>query len=240
MRVQSYINDYILENDFELIEGETYGEAYQRIVNSNPRLHNHEELQALANQLLDDLMNEFGFKATRVFAYYPLISTKEYHGFEEVYLYQKIHEAMRHKAQSFCLLNKVNEKFDKQMLQHEFEEAYRTTYGYIPFSDMEGKTNDLISYMRLVRQHGFDETYCKVLEEDIKHTLILLGDKYFNTLDLTDKKNIGLLYECCGIFYGFTEYRRGLFQEYDGFGNVVSVNNEDYIVNDLSYIIGGE
>ena len=222
------IFDYAKEHDIPCKDGDTAGEIYDRIVESNPKLHSRDELQNYASELLDKLLKEFDFKATRVFAYYPLISTKDYHGFDEVYLYKHIHEAMGCTAQAFCKLNLISESLDKKVLQHEFKNSYRERFGFFGY-DAHGGATELTHFMQLVRKHGFNKDYIKVLEDDIKDSLKRVGDKYFHKMDLTCKDNILLLYEVCGIFYGFHEYRIDVFQDYDGYGNVVYNLNKDYI-----------
>lgn len=229
------IYKYAKEHNIPMKDGETYRAIHERILENNTTLHSVDELKKYGEELLDKLLKEFGFKATRVFAYYPLISTKAYHGFEEVYLYKNIHEAMGCVAQAFCKLNKINESLDKQILQHEFENAYRDRFGF--FKLMYGESSsELVHFMHLLRKHSFDNKYITLLEDDIKCSLIRVGDKYFHTLDLTERDNILLLYEVCGISYGFPEYRFDVFQEYDGYGNVVSCVSKDFIINDLNHL----
>ena len=230
------IYDYAKEHHIPMNDGETYRLIHARIVESKPKLHTLDELKNYAGELLDKFLKEFDFKEVRVFAYCPLISTKAYHGFQEVYLYQHVHDAMGCTAQAFCKMNQINESLDKVILQHEFKNAYGERFGFFGFSTFDGGADALIHFMQLVRKHFFDKEYIKVLEEDIKDTLIGMGDQYFHKLDLTDKDNILLLYEVCGITYGFHEYRIDLFQEYDGYGNVVYSHNKDHIINDHNYL----
>ena len=233
--VNHAIYDYAKEHHIPMEDGETYGVIYDRIVESNPKLHSREDLKNYAGELLDKFLKEFNFKEVRVFAYYPLISTKAYHGFDEVYLYEHIHAAMGCTAQAFCKMNQINESLDKKLLQYDFKKVYGERFGFFGWS-ANGRATELTHFMQLVRKHLFDKDYIKFLEEDIKDTLIEMGDHYFHKLDLTDKDNIILLYEVCGITYGFHEYRIDLFQEYDGYGNVVYSHNKDYIINDHEYL----
>lgn len=229
------IYNYAKKHNVPMNDGETYRVIHERILEQNKNLHSVDELKKYGEELLDKLLNEFGFKATRVFAYYPLISTQSYSGFDEVYLYENIHEAMGCVCQAFCKLHRINESLDKEILQHEFGNAYRDRFGF--FKLMYGESsNELIHFMKLLRKHSFDEKYITLLEEDIKTSLIRVGDKYFHTLDLTDRDNILLLYEVCGISYGFPEYRFGIFQDYDGYGNVVSSVSKEYVINDLNHL----
>ena len=229
------IFDYAKEHDIPCNDGDTAREIYDRIVESNPKFHSIDELKNYAGELLDKLLKEFDFKATRVFAYYPLISTKAYGGFDEIYLYKYIHEAMGCTAQAFCKLNRITEVLDKKILQHEFKNAYNERFGFFGY-DANGGATELTHFMQLVRKHGFNKDYIKVLEDDIKDSLKRVGDKYFHKMDLTCKDNILFLYEVCGIFYGFNEYRIDVFQDYDGYGNVVSCYNEDHVINDHEYL----
>lgn len=229
------IFNYAKEHDIPCKDGDTAREIYDRIVESNPKFHSIDELKNYAGELLDKLLKEFDFKATRVFAYYPLISTKAYDGFDEIYLYKYIHEAMGCTAQAFCKLNRITEVLDKKILQHEFKNAYNERFGFFGY-DVNGGATELTHFMQLVRKHGFNKDYIKVLEDDIKDSLKRVGDKYFHKMDLTCKDNILFLYEICGIFYGFNEYRIDVFQDYDGYGNVVSCYNEDHVINDHEYL----
>lgn len=155
-------------------------------------------------------------------------------------MYQNIHEAMGCTAKAFMVLHKINDKFDRQMFQHEFKEAYREKYGYLPCTDLSGNVDKLISYLDLIYTHFFDSKHCEFLQEDLKIVLERLGDKHFIQLDLTIPANIVLLYEVCGITYGFHQFRGGIFRDYDGYGHVVSVNDSDFIINDFTYILGVE
>ena len=234
--VDDAIYNYAKEHHIPMKDGETYGAIHERILESNPKLHTRDELKTFAAELLDKLLDEFGFKATRVFAYYPLISTEEYIGFQEVYLYRNIHDAMGFTTQAFCRLNKILEPLDKKVFQYEFKQVYNERFGFFSLSALDHGAIELIHFMRLLRQHHFDEKYLTLLEEDIKTCLIQIGDKHFHKLDLTNKDNILLLYEVCGIFYGFHEYRFDIFQDYDGYGNVVSCYNKDHVINDHEYL----
>lgn len=229
------IFDYAKEHDIPCNDGDTVREIYDRIVESNPKFHSIDELKNYASELLDKLLKEFDFKATRVFAYYPLISTKAYRGFDEIYLYKYIHEAMGCTAQAFCKLNRITEVLDKKILQHEFKNAYNERFGFFGY-DAHGGATELTHFMQLVRKHGFNKDYIKVLEDDIKDSLKSVGDNYFHKMDLTCKDNILFLYEVCGIFYGFNEYRIDVFQDYDGYGNVVSVYDDTHVINDHEYL----
>lgn len=233
--IQSQMENYADEHNIEYSEGETYHDLYQKILDSNPSLHTREELHKYGEELLDQLIKEYGLKATYVFAYYPIIATPAYHGFDEVYLYEHIHSAMGCTASAFCKMNKINEKFDKQFFEFEFSNVFNEKYGFLKLGFYYKDTNNLLSYMELLKNHFFDYDYLALLEEDIKKVLVSLGDNYIHTLDLKEKDNILFLYEVCGIFYGFNEYRIDIFQDYDGYGNVVSTYNEELIVNDLSY-----
>ena len=122
--VQNAIYNYAKDNNIEMKNGEKYSEIHKRILKSNPRLHSREELKKLSKNLLNLLTDKYGFKATRVFAYYPRISTKSYLGFEEIYLYQNIYDDMTETAQKFMKTNDIIEDFDKKIFQYEFEKVY--------------------------------------------------------------------------------------------------------------------
>lgn len=233
--VNDAIYNYAKEHHIPMKDGETYGSIHDRILENSNELHSREELKKYAGDLLDKLLAEYDFKAVRVFAYYPLISTKAYDGFDEIYLYKYIHEAMGCTAQAFCKLNRITEVLDKKILQHEFKNAYNERFGFFGY-DAHGGATELTHFMQLVRKHGFNKDYIKVLEDDIKDSLKRVGDKYFHKMDLTCKDNILFLYEVCGIFYGFNEYRIDVFQDYDGYGNVVSVYDDTHVINDHEYL----
>lgn len=217
--VQRAIYDYAKDNNIEMNDGEKYSEIYERILKSNPRLHSREELKELSKNLLNLLTDKYGFKAARVFAYYPRISTKDYVGFDEIYLYQNIYDDMTETAQKFMKTNDIIEDFDKKLFQYEFEKVYSNEIGYFPL--LQNKyVNNLIHFIELIYTHFFDEEYIKFLEDDIKRDLASIGDKYFVKLDLTVDKNIRLLYDVCGISYGFYGFREDVYTSYDGNGNV--------------------
>lgn len=222
------IYDYAKEHDVEMNEGETYGEIYQRIVDTFPQLHSREELQGYAKELMQKLYLEYDkdFKALMVFSSKPLIRTKEYHGFQDVYLYEHIHEAMGCSAQAFCKMNKITDDLDKAVLEYEFKKLYDSEVGFIRFNE------ELEVLVGLIKKHGFDTDYVKFLEEDLKDALVQSGDKYFVKKDLANKDNIILLYSVVGIRYGFDEFVFGVFSDYDGYGNVIF--GESWKINDYS------
>ncbi|MBO5476226.1 MAG: hypothetical protein J6A15_00545 [Clostridia bacterium] len=109
---------YAKENNIVMNDGETYFDIYNRCIENNPSLHTVKEIREFAKQLMKKLYNEFNedLKALMVFARYPLIYTKGYNGFNEVYLYEHIHNAMGYYAKSFCVLNKIEEGIEKKSL----------------------------------------------------------------------------------------------------------------------------
>lgn len=224
--IQEAIYKYAKNNNIEMNDGEKYDEIYKRILKSNPRLHSRRELKELSKSLLILLTNKYGFKATRVFAYYPVISTKNYVGFDEIYLYQNIYDDMTETAQKFIKTNNIIEDLDKELFQYEFKKVYSNEIGYFPLSN-NNYTYNLIHFMELIHTHFFDKEYVKFLEGDIKRDLKSMGDKYFINLDLTVDKNIRLLYDVCGISYGFYGFREDVYSYYDGNGNVFAVNGGD-------------
>lgn len=217
--VRHAIYEYAKNNNIEIKDGEKYGEIYKRILKSNPKLHSRKQLKELSKHLLDLLTDKYGFKATRVFAYYPPISIKNYIGFDEIYLYQNIYDDMTETAHKFMETNDIIEDLDKKLFQYEFEKVYSNEIGYFPLL-VNKYANNLIHFMELIYWHLFDEEYVKFLEDDIKRDLKSIGDKYFINLDLTIEENIRLLYDVCGISYGFYGFREDVFTHYDGNGNV--------------------
>lgn len=103
------IIDYAKKCEISFKDGETFGEIYSRIIEHNPSLHSREELQKISDILINQIKNKFGLTELYVFAQYPYISTKEYHGFEEVYLYKHILEFMKDFTQAFCEKYQINE-----------------------------------------------------------------------------------------------------------------------------------
>lgn len=209
------IIDYAKECEISFKDGETFGEIYSRIVEHNPSLHSREKLQQLSDVLINQIKNKFGLTELYVFAHYPYISTKEYHGFEEVYLYKHILQSIKYFTQVFCKKNKINEDLDKKIFEYEFKKQFKKRYGYIVRN-----TTEIGHWLQVIKKHNFDTEYIKFIELDLSYDLYYGGDKYFYTLDLTKKKNIKQLYEVFGIFHDFNEYRAGVFQRYDGYGNV--------------------
>lgn len=209
------IIDYARNLGIDFEDGETFGEIYSRIVEHNPNLHSREKLQELSDKLMNQIENRFGLIELYVFAQYPYISTKEYHGFEEVYLYRHILVSMRNFVQAFCEKNQINEDLDKKVFQYEFQKQFNKKYGYIVRN-----TTEIGHWLKVIKKHNFDVEYIKFIESDLIDDLHLGGDKYFYTQDLTKKENIKQLYKVFGIFHDFDEYRASVFQRYDGYGNV--------------------
>lgn len=209
------IIDYAKECGIDFEDGETYGEIYSRIVEHNSSLHSREELQELSDVLINQLKNKFGLTELYVFAQYPYISTKMYKGFEEVYLYKNILESMKNFTQAFCEKYQINEDLDKKVFQSEFKHKFDKRYGYIVCN-----TTEIGHWLQVIKKHNFDEKYIKFIESDLIDDLYFAGDRYFYTRDLTKKENIKQLYEIFGIFHDFDEYRAGVFQRYDGYGNI--------------------
>lgn len=205
--------------DLEEIDGKSYRDIHSEILKLKPELHTRKELTEFAHQLTDKLMSEYGFDAYRIYVSYPLIRTKGYCGFEEVHLYKQIHEAMGCSSKAFCKLHKINHFLDLAILEHEFKNIYENKYGFLSmFAD---DCQNLIMLMQMVHRHGFDPEYIEVIEVDIEDALVRAGDKFFHKQDLTNRDIITQLYKIVGERYGFDEYRFGLFQDYDGYGNVV-------------------
>lgn len=209
------IIDYAKDYGISFKDGETFGEIHSRIVEYNPSLHSRKKLQELSDVLINQIKNKFGLTELYVFAQYPHISTKEYHGFEEVYLYKHILEFMKDFTQAFCEKNQINEDLDKKVFQYEFQKQFNKKYGYIVRN-----TTEIGHWLKVIKKHNFDVEYIKFIELDLSHDLYYGGDKYFYTLDLTKKENIKQLYKVFGIFNDFDEYRASVFQKYDGYGNV--------------------
>lgn len=205
--------------DTKELDGVSYGEIHSKLLEAIPALHTREELKELAQQLTDKIVEEYGFNAYRVYASHPLIRTKGYVGFDEVYLYEHIHEAMGCSSKAFCKMHKINHKIDLGILEHEFKEIYAKQYGFL--SMFVGDCEDLIHLMKMVHRRDFDPEYIKVIELDIKDALIQAGDNFFYKQDLTDREVITQLYQIVGERYGLDGYRFDVFHDYDGYGNMV-------------------
>ena len=205
--------------DMKAMDGITYGEIHSELLKAIPNLHTREELKELAQQLTDKIVEEYGFDAYRVYASHPLIRTKGYVGFQEVYLYEHIHEAMACSSRAFCKMHKINHKIDLSILEHEFKEIYEEKYGFL--SMFVGECEELILLMKMVGRHDFDPHYIEVIELDIKEALIEAGDKFFYKQNLTNRETIKQLYKIVGEKYGLDGYRFDVFHDYDGDGNVV-------------------
>ena len=205
--------------DMKELDGASYGEIHSKILELVPNLHTIEELRGFAQKLTDKILDEYGFNAYRIYVHYPLIRTKGYNGFQEVYLYQHIHEAMACSSQAFCKMHKINHKIDLAILEHEFSKIYKDRYGVLSmFSD---ECEDLIHLMKMVHRRNFDPEYIRVIELDIEDALIKAGDNFFYKQDLTDRETITQLYQIVGERYGLDGYRFDVFHDYDGYGNVV-------------------
>lgn len=228
---------YARENNIVMNDGETYLEIYNRCIEDNPSLHTVKEIREFAKQLMKKLYNEFDedLKALMVFARYPLIYTKGYHGFNEVYLYEHIHNAMGYYAKSFCVLNKIEEDIEKKILEHEISDIWSKKFGFFPTFDPFGDATELIQWMEIIRRHNFNPNYIEHIEDDIKIALIKSGDKYFHEQNLTDVDTIILLYEMVAITYGFHNFNfTELFTRTDGYGHIVYEHDKDFICNDFS------
>ena len=200
--------------DVEFKDGETYQVAYERLLDKISDLHTKEELEEIASQLLNKLVEEYGLHAVRIFADYPLIYMKGYKGFDQVYLYENIHASMGATSKAFMLMNKISLKLDKAILENEFRNVFRTEYGYI------NPDSRLIELITLVHEHFYDQSYIEFLSKDIKISLEACGDKYFHKKEL-DEEVMREIYKTIGEDIGFPEYRFGFNQDYDGFGNIV-------------------
>ena len=229
------IFNYAIDHNIELKDGDTVQEVHKKIVENNPKLHTIEQHQKYAKELMCNLYNNYDkdFKALMVFARNPIIYTQSYNGFDEVYLYEHIHRAMGHSTQAFCELNNINEDFDKKILEHEFKHLWGERIGFLPIYDPEYKSIELITLMKIIKRHGFDTNFIKVLEEDLKYSLKKLGDKYFQKKDLTQKDNIVLLYEVICVTYSQYPFAKDMYSYYDGYGHVVC-EHTNIIQNDLS------
>ena len=91
--------------DMKELDGKSYGDVHSMLLELIPDLHSREELKDFAQQLTEKLLQEYGFDAYRIYVSYPLIRTKGYNGFQEVYLYKHIHEAMTCSSKAFCKMN---------------------------------------------------------------------------------------------------------------------------------------
>lgn len=217
-----FVKDDIIETAKELgldINGETVANTHSKILELVPNLHTREELKKLAEKLTDKIIDEYGFDAYRIYASYPLIRTKGYCGFDEVYLYEEIHKAMACSSKAFCKINKLNHCIDLAILENEFKNIYETKYGFL--SMFIGQCEDLILLMKMVERHNFDPEYIKVIEFDIEDALIEAGDRFFYKQDLSNKDTITQLYKIVGERYGLNGFRSDIFHDYDGYGNVV-------------------
>lgn len=204
--------------DFEELSGENYRNIHDKILKVKPELHTREELKELAQNLSNKILDEYGFDAWRVFSRYPLIRTKGYKGFDEVYLYKKIHIAMGCTAKAFCCMHQISHNLDKAILEYEFSEIYANKYGFL--SHMVGDCEELILLLKMINRHRFDPEFIKTIEIDLEIALVEAGDKFFHK-HLDDETLIRQLYQIAGETYGFDEYRFGIFQDYDGYGNVI-------------------
>lgn len=235
--VNNEIYKYAKENNIKMNDGESYSTIYKRCLESNPSLHTIEEHQQYAKELMQKLYDEYDedLVALMVFAKKPLIATKAYEGFNEVYLYKYIHEAMGYSAQAFLKINQIREKVDKYILEHEFKKLWSEKIGYYPIFDPENKSSELIHWMRIIKRHSFNPSYIKNIEEDLKLALQKADDKYFHKKDLTNIDTIILLYQMVGVTYGLKDFMFSVFTEYDGYGHIVYSHTKDHPLNDFSW-----
>ena len=202
--------DFAREYGVETHDGEKFLEVYEDL-QANAPIRSFEEIVDLACELIDVIRNHYGDHLLRLFVRRPLIHTKGYVGFNEVNLYHKTHAGMGHFTKAFMVENDVVRGFDTFYLQHFFKEVYDFMYGYVdPYND------NLWHLLNMVRDHMYEETYVKVLEEDIRTELRISGDKWFVKQDLTNRKT---LYEIYKIMKETRESPFKMFTELDGKGN---------------------
>ena len=203
------------ECGIKIKDGETVGEVYDKIAEQKNVLP-RDELKSLGYELLGSLEQQCDFHSLRVFKKYPLIRFKQWHGFEEEQLYHKINTAIGKMVDIFCIMKEVERnKMNDMLLEHYFQEAYAKKYGrFTP-------TCETITLIKLIKDHGYDAEYARFLEDDLKNAIYRDGDLYFQNLDLTDRRTLKMLYRVVGESAGFQEFRRSVFYDYDGYGNVV-------------------
>ena len=205
--------------DMKELDGKSYNDIHQKILEEMPNLHTREELKALAEELTEQILDNYGFDSYRIFAGYPTIRTKGYCGFDEVYLYKKIHKAMSCTAEAFCYMNHIEHDVDKAILEHEFSKIYGDKYGFL--SLMTDDCEELITILKMVERHNFDPMFIKCIEIDLQIALVKAGDKFFHKQDLSNETIMEQLFKIAGEHYGFDGYRFDIFRDYDGYGNVV-------------------
>lgn len=203
----------------EELDGKSYEEIHNKILKQIPNLHTREELRQLAKVLTSQLIDEYEFNAYRIFASYPLIRTKGYNGFQEVYLYEKIHKAMACTTKAFCYLHNIEHDIDKAILEYEFSKIYENDYGFL--SCLVDDCDELIFIMQMIERHGFDKKFIETVTPDLEMALIKAGDNFFYKQNLSDRNIIKNLYQIVGERYGLDGFRFDIFHDYDGYGNVI-------------------
>lgn len=202
--------DFAHEYGIETYDGEKFKDIYEDI-QANAPVRSFEEIVELACELIDVIRSHYGEHLLRLFARRPLIHMKGYIGFNDVDLYHKTHAGMGHFVKAFMVENDIERGFDTFYLEHFFREVHDFVYGYVdPYND------NLWHLLNMVRDHMYEETYVKVLEEDIRTELRISGDKWFIKQDLTDKRT---LYEIYKIMKEIRESPHHCFQRLDGKGN---------------------
>ena len=213
------IYDFAKKNNVCIYDNDTYINLYDRCVEKVPSLTPYDDLVKYSKELLDLLDEEYGLHLLRIFAVYPLIHTKDYHGFDVFYLYENHIRAMGYSVKSFIILNKITEDISLKLLQMEFKKRFDEKYGFLKYWLDDGRLLHIIS---MIDEHNYDKRYASFMEEDLRNSLISIDDKYFIKQDLTEESLQRELYKVMGAFCGFYQFRRRIFYDYDGFGNVVS------------------
>lgn len=225
-RFTDFVTKYIHKKDiYHLLPKNkemTYLEVYDEVIfNYDDNLRSLDEYKEISHKLMDTIINEFGLHLLRIYAYFPYISTKGYHGFDYEELYTCSIDDINKVIQPILSFINIEDENDKKMLEIIFKEEFDNKYGYIRPSI------ELDFMLKLMKKNFHNTTYKHFLEKDLKEKLKEQKDKYFINLDLTKAENFKELYKTVGEQAGYPEYRWGIFSRFDGYGNVVDAYDEE-------------
>lgn len=197
-------------------DGLSYGAIHDMILEKNPKLHTRDQLSHHALELYDEIYEKYGRHLCRVYASYPFIYTKGYHGFDMVYLYEKTLKQMKEYTDEFCDEMKIIHPLDKAILEDKFRNIFKREIGFI------NADNRLVVIIKLIMEHKFQYDYVKNLEDDLKYSLLKCGDKYYHCIeDLAKRKRLlKEIYQVIGEKEGFFEFRGGIYHKYNGDGTI--------------------
>lgn len=217
-RFTDFIDHYIYEHKLydQIGKDRTYAAVYDEVVFPHSDvLRSRDEYDEIANKIMDVIEEQYGLHLLRIYAYYPHIKTHGYCGFDLHDLYEYSIKEITKTVHGILSFLNITDKQDKELLEYFFKDAFSNKYGYIR------PNNRLENIIMMIHEHFYDQKFAENLLDDLKWELKKSKDKYFINQDLLDKEVLHELYTVIGENIGFPEFRRSVFYDYDGYGNVV-------------------